>query len=107
MKVLHLLTVRKLKKNRLNFRFVYHKFVHCSYNFHMTNMIQKNDHLLIAQNKKVRHVIDFIVTIMTIVDTICYIIVVKFNRNITGNPSIDLMREILLFTYRFQQRKRF
>ena len=44
---------------------------------------------------------------MTIVSTICYIITVKLNHNITANLMIDLVREILLFTDRFQQTFKF
>ena len=60
-------------------------------------MKRTSDHPSITHNKKIRELIDLIVIIMTIVITICYIIVIKFNHNIAGNLSTDLMREILSF----------
>ena len=44
---------------------------------------------------------------MFIANTICYITGAIFNYNITGNVSIYLVHEILLFTDRFQQTVKF
>ena len=61
----------------------------------------------LRKTEKEQHDIDFILTIITIVNTICYIIVVKINHNILGNLSIDLMSKILSFIDRFQHTIKF
>ena len=61
----------------------------------------------LRKTKNVRDLINLFMTIMTIVNTICYIIVVNFNHNISGNLSIDLVSEILSFTDWFQQSIKF
>ena len=44
---------------------------------------------------------------MTIMNTTCHIVVVRLDHDITGNLSIDLERQILSFTERFQQTIKF
>ena len=57
--------------------------------------------------KKVRQCFDQMIIIIITTKIICGIITVKLNHNIVANFPIELVREIVSFTYKFQHQLKF
>ena len=57
--------------------------------------------------KKVRQWFEELITIIMTTNIICGFVTVKLNHNITGNSPIELICEIVSFTYKFQHQVKF
>ena len=68
-------------------------------------MKQINDNQTIRNNKNGKF--DQIIKIIITPNIICGIVTVKLNHNITANLPIELVCEIVSFTYKFQHQLKF